>query len=175
MKVALVYDRVNKWGGAEKVLLVLHELFPRAPLFTSIYDQKKANWAKIFPKVIPSFMQKIPYFHDKHELLGTFMPGVFEGFNFDKYDLVISVTSEAAKGIITRPGTLHLCYCLTPTRYLWNSYHIYFPKGTLLRLLAEPAVGYLRKWEKVGAKRPDSIIAISSVVKKRIKKYYGRD
>ncbi len=174
-KVALVYDRVNKWGGAERVLLALHEIFPDAPLFTSVYDQKKANWAKIFPKVIPSFLQKIPYLQDKHELLGTFMPSVFESFNFNEYNLVISVTSEAAKGIITRPETIHICYCLTPTRYLWGAYNIYFPKGDLLRLLAEPAVGYLRRWEKVAAQRPDRIIAISSAVQKRIKKYYGRD
>jgi glycosyltransferase involved in cell wall biosynthesis len=175
IKVALVYDRVNKWGGAERVLLTLHELFPNASLFTSVYDSKKADWAKIFPKVIPSFLQKIPYLQDKHEFLGTFMPAAFEGFNFDNYDLVISVTSEAAKGIITRPGTIHICYCLTPTRYLWNSYNIYFSEKSLLRALAEPVIRYLQRWEKVAARRPDKIIAISSAVKKRIKKYYGLD
>jgi glycosyltransferase involved in cell wall biosynthesis len=174
-KVALVYDRVNKWGGAERVLLALHEIFPDAVLFTSVYDQKKADWAKIFPKVIPSFLQKIPYLQDKHEFLGTFMPGAFESFDLTGFDLVISVTSEAAKGVIAKPGTKHLCYCLTPTRYLWNAYNIYFPKGDFLRYLAFPAVWYLRKWERIAARRPDKIIAISSAIKKRIKKYYGRD
>jgi glycosyltransferase involved in cell wall biosynthesis len=174
-KVALVYDRVNKWGGAERVLLTLHEIFPDAPLFTSVYDQKNANWAKIFSEIIPSYLQKIPYFQDKHEFLGTFMPGAFESFDFSKFNLVISVTSEAAKGVITGPETRHICYCLTPTRYLWSAYDIYFPRGSPLRPLAEPAVRYLRQWEKMAAKRPDRMIAISSAVKKRIKKYYDRD
>ena len=112
MKTALVYDRVNKWGGAERVLLTLHEIFPDAPLFTAVYSPKRAKWAKIFPKVIPSFLQSIPYLRGKHELLGTFTPMAFELFDFSEYDLVISVTSEAAKGIITTPPTKHICYCL---------------------------------------------------------------
>jgi glycosyltransferase involved in cell wall biosynthesis len=175
IKVALVYDRVNKWGGAERVLLTLHELFPDAPLFTSVYDPKKADWAKIFPKIKTSFLQKIPYFQDKHELLGTFMPAAFELFDLTGFDFVISITSEAAKGIITKPKTKHLCYCLTPTRYLWSAYDIYFPKKSILRNLAKPVVEYLRKWEKIAAQRPDAMIAISTAVKNRIKKYYDRD
>lgn len=175
MKVALVYDRVNKWGGAERVLVALHEIFPEAPLYTAVYSQKKARWAKIFPKVVPSFLQKIPLMQDKHEFLGTLTPLAFESFDFSEYDLVISVTSEAAKGIITKPGTLHLCYCLTPTRYLWSGHDIYFPKGSFLRRISAPAVGYLRKWDKIAAQRPDVMVGISNAVKARISKYYGRD
>ena len=121
MKVAFVYDRVNKWGGAERDLLALHELFPEAPLYTSVYNSKAAPWAGVFPKVIPSFLQKIPFASDKHEHLPYLMPMAFESFNFDEYDLVISVTSEAAKGIIIKPRQLHICYLLTPTRFpsLW--------------------------------------------------------
>jgi glycosyltransferase involved in cell wall biosynthesis len=174
MKVALVYDRVNKWGGAERVLLSLHELFPDAPLYTSVYHPDKAKWAKNFPKVIPSFLNKIPQIRDKHELLGIFMPMAFESFDFSEYDLVISITSEAAKGIITMPGTKHLCYCLTPTRYLWSGYEDYFGRGAF-RMISRPFISYLRKWDKVAANRPDKFIAISKEVKKRIKKYYKRD
>jgi glycosyltransferase involved in cell wall biosynthesis len=174
MKVALVYDRVNKWGGAERVLMALHELFPDAPLYTALYDSVKAPWAKVFPKVITSFLQKITWFRDKHEFLGALMPLAFETFNFNDYDLVISVTSEAAKGIITKPGTRHICYCLTPTRYLWSGYNLYF-SSPILKWLTQPIIHALRKWDKVAASRPDEIIAISSEVQKRIKKYYGRD
>ncbi len=179
-KVALVYDRVNKWGGAERVLLTLHEMFPDAPLYTSVYDEAKAPWAKIFPKVYTSFLQGIPFAKGNHELLGWLMSLAFESFStgggarFDKYDLVISVTSEAAKGIITKPGTYHICYCLTPTRYLWSHYDLYF-KNKLLRFISQPFINYLRKWDKMAAQRPDEIIAISTEVKNRIKKYYGRD
>lgn len=174
MKTAIVYDRVNKWGGAEGVLLALHEIFPDAPLYTSLYEPCKASWARVFPKVIPSFLQKIAFTRSHHEYLAPFMPLAFESFDFKDFDLVISLTSEAAKGIITRPSTFHLCYMLTPTRYLWSGYDIYF-KNRVFRFLAKPFVNYLRVWDKVASSRPDRIIAISTEVKKRIKKYYRKD
>jgi glycosyltransferase involved in cell wall biosynthesis len=174
MKVALVYDRVNKWGGAERVLLTLHEMFPEAPLFTSVYDEAKAPWAKVFPKVYTSFLQWVPFAKSNHEFFGWLMPFIFEGFSFDDYSLVISVTSEAAKGIITKPKTKHICYCLTPTRYLWSHYDLYF-KNPIIRFISKPIVKYLRNWDKVASQRPDRVIAISTEVKKRIKKYYDRE
>ena len=174
MKTALVYDRVNKWGGAERVLLVLHELFPDAPLFTSLYDENKAQWAKVFPSVIPSFLQRIPKVKSHHEWLAMFMPFAFESMNFKGFDVVISVSSEAAKGIITAPGTIHLCYCLTPTRYLWSHYNDYF-KGKIFKLITKIPVYYLKRWDKAVAQRPDVIVAISTEVKNRIKKYYERE
>ena len=101
INVALIYDRVNKFGGAELVLLALHQLFPNAPLYTSVYDKKGAAWAKDFT-VIPSFLQRIPFAKKHHEWFAPFMPFVFESFDFSNFDIVISVTSEAAKGIITK-------------------------------------------------------------------------
>lgn len=182
MKVALVYDRVNKWGGAERVLLTLHELFPKAPLYTSVYNSKTAPWAKVFPKVIPSFLQKIPYASDRHEHFPYLMPLAFETFEFSEYDLVISVTSEAAKGVITKPGTVHICYCLTPTRYLWSHYDFYFKNPPdsfkvypLFKLISKPLVRYMKRWDLIAAQRPDIYVAISNAVQTRIKKYYGRD
>ena len=172
MKVALVYDRVNKWGGAERVLLALHKIFPDAPLYTSVYDRKKAPWASVF-NIKTSFLQTLP-FTVNHELFAIVMPLAFESFSFDEFDLVISVTSESAKGIITKPKTRHICYCLTPTRYLWSGYNEYF-KNDLLRFFAKPAVSYLRMWDKIAAQRPDKFIAISKEVQGRIKKYYNKD
>jgi glycosyltransferase involved in cell wall biosynthesis len=172
MKVALVYDRVNKWGGAERVLLALHKIFPEAPLFTSVYNKEKAPWASVF-NIRTSFLQNFPKAQTAHEFYAGLMPLAFESLNFDEFDLVISVTSEAAKGIITKPSTRHICYCLTPTRYLWSGYNDYF-KGTLFRLLTRPVVAYLRSWDKIAAQRPDDYIAISTEVESRIKTYYGR-
>lgn len=173
MKIALVYDRVNKWGGAERVLLALHKIFPKAPLYTSVYNPKRAPWANVFD-IKTSFLQKYSHVVNNHELYPYMMPMAFERFNFDQYDLVISVTSEAAKGIITNPKTKHICYCLTPTRYLWSGYEEYF-KSKPLRMAAHPAISYLRKWDKIAAKRPDVMVAISKEVQGRIKKYYERD
>ncbi len=174
MKTALVYDRVNKWGGAERVLLALHEIFPDAPLYTSVYDSKRASWAAVFPKVYSSFLQKIPFASTNHELLAPLMPIAFESFNLDEFDLVISVTSEAAKGIITKPCTKHICYCLTPTRYLWSHYETYF-KGSTFKGVTWPVVDHLKRWDRIASQRPDVMIAISTEVQNRIKKYYDRD
>src|SRR3990167_4163999 len=173
MKVALVYDRVNKWGGAERVLLALHKIFPDAPLYTSVYSAENSKWANVF-NVKTSFLQSAKTLRQYNDLLALFMPVAFESFSFDEYDLVISVTSEAAKGIITKPGTVHICYCLTPTRYLWSGYEDYF-SNKLLRFFSSGSVSYLRNWDKTASKRPDYYLAISKEVKKRIKKYYGKD
>ena len=173
MKVALVYDRLNKWGGAERVLLALHKIFPDAPLYTSIYSPDSAPWAKVFDDRT-SFLQKYKFTRNHNEMLALFMPLAFESFNFDEYDLVISVTSESANGIVTKPKTRHVCYCLTPTRYLWSGYDEYF-RGKLMRIISTPALLYLKRWDKLSSHRVDSYIAISTEVKRRIKDYYEKD
>jgi glycosyltransferase involved in cell wall biosynthesis len=173
-KVAIVYDRVNKWGGAERVLLALHEIYPKAPLYTSVYDPKKASWAKVFPRVYTSFLQNVPFAKSNHELFAPLMPLAFFLFDFSKFDLVISVTSEAAKNIRTKGRTLHICYCLTPTRYLWSGYKEYFKKK-LLKNITKPIVSIMRFLDKSAADRPNVIVAISGEVQKRIKKYYKRN
>jgi glycosyltransferase involved in cell wall biosynthesis len=181
-KVAIVYDRVNKFGGAERVLLALHEMFPKAPLYTSVYDKKKASWADVFPRIYTTFLQKMPVLKKHHELLGWLTPIAFERFNFSDYDLVISVTSEAAKGIITGTSTFHLCYLLTPTRYLWSGRRFYlshppkiFKIFPFYRIISWPFLTYATWWDKIASQRPDKIVAISSEVKRRIKKYYNRE
>lgn len=179
LRVAFVYDRVNTFGGAERVLQNLHELFPEAPLYTSVYDAEGAPWTKGWI-VIPSFLQKLPrWLRVRHQLLGLCMPLAFEFFDFSSFNLVISVTSEAAKGIITKPGTKHICYLLTPTRYLWNKAQEYehdFYSGwkKLFLLFHRCAVQYLRWWDRIAAQRPDVIIPISAVVQRRCKEYYHR-
>ena len=162
--VALVYDRVNKWGGAEKVLLALHEIFPDAPLYTSVYHSQSAPWAKVFPKIIPSFLQGFPLAQSHHELYAWATPIAFETLDLGGYDAVVSVTSSDAKAVITGPTTFHLCYCLTPTRYLYS--HPVVPW---------PISSYLKRWDRIASRRPDSYIAISGVVQDRIKQYYGQD
>ena len=172
MKVALVYDRVNKWGGAERILLALHEMFPDAPLFSSVYSRHHAPWANVF-SVKTSFLQNFPNASTSHEMYAPLMPLAFESFSFDGFDLVISITSEAAKGIMTKPETKHICYCLTPTRYLWSGYKEYFT-DPFMRGMSKPIVDYLRAWDVIAAQRPDAYIAISQEVSQRIQQYYGR-
>ncbi len=176
LKVALVYDRVNKWGGAEQVLLSLHKLFPNAPLYTSVYSSKSAGWAKVFPDIIPSFMQKLPLAQTSHEFFSWLTPMAFESLNLTGYDIVISVTSADAKGVITHPGTFHLCYCLTPTRYLWSHYEDSLNQiNSYLAPFVKPVFAYLRSWDKFAATKPDAYVAISQTVKNRIFQFYGQD
>jgi glycosyltransferase involved in cell wall biosynthesis len=168
IKVALVYDRVNKWGGAERLLLSLKKAFPQADLFTLVYNPATAPWAKKF-KVQPSFFNQIPFFRTRHELLAPVSALGFESFNFDKFDLVISVTSDTAKAIKVNSPTVHLCYCLTPTRYLWSGVKDY--QNLCLNYLKS----FLQKRDLVYATRPDAYLSISKTVQKRVKKYYHRD
>jgi len=180
MKIALVYDRVNKWGGAERVLLALKRVFPDAPLFTAVYDPKGAPWAHVF-NVKPSFLNSVPFVRNHHESLALITPLAFETLRFDGYDAVISVTSADAKNIITKPGCVHICYCLTPTRYLWSGHEQYQndPGLGILSPLASAVLRIfgtvLRRMDRVASQRPDYYIAISDRVKSRIRTYYGRD
>ncbi|MFA6072401.1 MAG: glycosyltransferase [Janthinobacterium sp.] len=139
-----------------------------------MYDKNKAEWAKVFPKVVTSFLQDIPFAKANHEFLAPLMPLAFESFDFSDYDLVISVTSEAAKGVKIGKNTVHICYCLTPTRYLWSGYSDYF-SGLAFKVITKPVINLLRKWDLQASTRPDLMVAISTAVQKRIRKYYKRD
>lgn len=176
-KIALVYDRVNTvYGGAEQVLLALQKLYPQAVLFTSVYDKKKAKWAENF-LVKTSFLQKIPLAKNFHRYLAFLMPLAFEGLDLSAFDIVISVTSAEAKGVITRRDQLHFCYLLTPPRYLYHYKTEYLKKNRYLNLpliknLAHFLLNYLEKWDQIAMFRPDVVVPIAEVVKKRAQKFY---
>lgn len=171
MKVALVYDRVNKLGGAERVLLALHKIWPQAPLYTSLYHPKKAGWAADFD-IRPSFLNRFSILRDKHEWLAPLMPYAFEALDLSNFDVVISVTSAEAKGILTKPQQLHLCYLLTPTKYLYQ--RALYPLNPLQKLVYPYFLNSLIRWDQVAASRPDHFVAISQVVARRCQKHYHR-
>ena len=173
-KIAIVYDWIDKWGGIERVLLTLHEMFPNAIFYTSYFDQETASWAKDL-KIKTSYLQKFPNFIKKNRILSfLFYPFIFELFDFSGFDLVISVTSSFAKSVITKPGTKHICYLLTPTRYLWSHQQDYI-KNKLINYLIRGYLDKIKKWDWVAGQRPDEIISISETVKNRCLKYYKRD
>ena len=180
MKIAFVYDRVNKWGGAERVLQSLHDLYPTAPLYTAVYDKDLATWAKEF-EVRSSFLQYIPFAKSHHEFFPWLTPIAFEQFDFSDFDLVISVTSAEAKTIITKPGTIHICYCLTPPRYLWSNQYSHstnlgfgFLNG-LGKAFFSFMAPRLRMWDQLSSQRPDRYITLSHEVVRRIKKLYRKE
>ena len=173
-KIAIVYDWIDKWGGVERVLLNLHEMFPEAVFYTSYFDEIKAEWAKDL-NIKTSFLQKFPDFIKKSRILSfIFYPFAFESFDFSGYDLVISITSSFAKSIITKPRTKHICYLLTPTRYLWSHKQDYI-KNNLINYLISGYLDMFKNWDLVVSQRPDKIISISETVRERCKKYYKRD
>ena len=123
-RVALVHDYLNQYGGAERVLEELHALFPSAPVYTSMYWPEKMSPTIRGLDVRTSFMQRLPMVTRRHQPYLPLYPLAFESFDLSEYDVVISNSSAFCKGVLTPPGTLHICYCLTPMRWVWN-YHAY--------------------------------------------------
>lgn len=179
LAVAFVYDKATTpYGGAEQVIKSLHSIFPNAPLFTSVFNKNALNWAKGM-EIQPSFLQKLPYFKNHPQLLAVLMPMAFESLNLDNYDLIISVTSGEAKGVITKPHQLHLCYLLTPPRYIYSHRLEYLDAQLITRLpilrqIAHALLDYLRWWDQAAVHRPDFIVPISELVKSRAATYYSR-
>ena len=177
MKVALVHDWLNQMGGAEDVLAVLASMFPSAPIYTSIYwrDKMPASFQQL--DIRPSFINTLPFSHQSQRFYFPFYPSAFESFDFSEYDLVISNKSGFCHGVITGPNTVHICYCLTPTRYVWR-YHQYAEQENLnwlVRQLLPPFLNQLRVWDRVAADRVDHFIAISQEIRRRIAKIYRRE
>lgn len=171
MKVAIVHDDLVQWGGAERVLLGLCEIYPDAQIFTSVFDKKNKILNNFFAskKITTSFLQKIPGWKSFYKTLLPFYPMAFEQFNFDGFDLVISHTTRFAKSIITKPKTLHICYCHTPPRFLWHF------SGTKSYGLSEILMSKLRIYDQISSNRVDHFIAGSKNSQKRIEKVYKRD
>lgn len=174
LNIALVHEWITNVAGAERVLLTLLKIFKNADVYTAVYDKNKAS---VFEKynVKTSILQNIPLMKKKRELLIPFTPFAFEQFDLSKYDLVISSTTMAAKGVITKPRTTHISYCHTPPRYLWEpSLDPRAQKG-LFSALRQNTMHKMRIWDKVAADRVDYFIANSNYVAERIKKYYRKD
>ncbi|MCA9973712.1 MAG: glycosyltransferase [Anaerolineales bacterium] len=177
MSVALVHDWLNQIGGAEDVLEALVALHPGAPVYTSLYwrDQMPTHWRQW--DIRTSFIDRLPGAYRRQQLYFPLYPLAFEQFDFRAYDLVISNKSGFCHGILTGPETLHICYCLTPTRYVWRyaQYAEQEQLGGLTRRLLPPLLTWLRMWDRLAADRVDHFIAISQEVRRRIGKIYRRD
>ncbi len=180
-KIAIVCDWIKDWWGAEVVLEQLLEIFPNADIFTSVFWQQK-NTLFSWRKITTSFIQKIPILNKSHKLALGLRPLSFEGFDLSEYDIVISSTSAESKWVITKPETLQICYCHTPTRYFWSHYHEYLKMmefwgilNWIWKKLAPKKIHSLRQWDFFAAQRPDYFIANSYNSAARIEKYYKRE
>ncbi len=171
MRIALVHDDLVQWGGAEKVLLAISEVFPDAPIFTAVYDEKNKFIAENFSgkKIVTSFMQNIPGWRSLYKPLLPLYPIAFEQFDFSKFDLVISHTTRFAKSIITKPETVHISYCHTPPRFIWGL------SGEKVSKLLTPLISFLKVYDQITSNRADFYLAGSKNAKKRIKKIYKKE
>ncbi len=178
MKIALVHDYLLNYGGAERVLFALQKIYPEAKIFTLLYDKKLS---KYFPeeKVKTSSLNSLPNFIKKHhKFLLPFFPMAIESIDFSGYDVVISSSSVFAKGIVTRPETTHICYCHSPSRFLWDYNERYLNDEGFNKFLI-PFIKFIihrvRIWDRSSAERVDFWITNSETTKKRVQKYYKKD
>lgn len=180
MKIALVFDDLVQYGGAEKLLLAVTEIFPQAPLYTTLAT---STWKETFSKsgitLKLSFMQKLPFkksLNRFYSVLGLHMLA-FETFDFSDFDVVLSISSRYAHGILTKPETKHICYLNSPGRMFWEPFD-YFkyesPLTRLFSLLVKPFLSHSRIWDYSSAQRVDVFVANSPEPQKRIGKYYGQ-
>lgn len=177
MKIALVHDYLAQDGGAEQVLRRLHQMWPEAPIFTLFHRPGSVSGFE-HAEIRESYLARLPLGRTKYQWYLPLMPGAFESFDFSGFDVVISSTSAFAKGIITPPGTVHICYCHTPTRYLWTDTAEYiadlkYPK--IIKLILPRVMHRLRMIDRLQAERVEVFIANSKTVQQRIQKYYHRD
>ncbi len=178
MSIALVHDYLTQLGGAEKVLASFERVYPNSPIFVLLYDRHKAGHLFRQEKVKSTWLEHLPFAHRGYQWYLMLMPLAATAHQLDGFDLVLSSASSFAKNVKTSPKTLHICYCHTPTRYLWHDSRSYVEElnyNPLIKKIIPFFLPRLRHLDFIAAQNIDYFIANSLVVKERIKKYYGRD
>lgn len=175
MRVALVHDWLTGFRGGEKVLEVFCELFPQAKLFTLVHVEGSTSPTIESLPIRTAFTQKLPWARKLYRWYLPVHPWAIESFDLSGFDLVLSSSHCVAKGAIAGNGAVHICYCHTPMRYVWDRFEDYFGSGLRAKLLYAPAARRLRAWDRKSASRVDHFVANSTYVADRIKSYYQRD
>jgi glycosyltransferase involved in cell wall biosynthesis len=179
MRVAIVHYWWLSNRGGEAVVSALLQMFPDADLFVHVCDEalvRDTLGPRFHGRIVQSFISRLPGARRHYQKYLPLMPLASEQLDLSGYDLVISSESGPAKGVITRPDALHVCYCHSPMRYVWDMYHDYTnASGRLVRLLFPPIAHYLRLWDRASADRVDHFIANSAFIASRIRKLYRRD
>lgn len=177
VKLAFVHDYLLTYGGAERVLQALHEMYPTAPIYTLFCDERIRG--DYFPgaDIRTSYLDRIPFRKSFRRWLLPLLPNAVESFDLRDYDVVLSSTSAFAKGVITRAHARHICYCHTPPRFLWEDESSYRRAhvARILRPFLIPLTHLLRLWDQHAAQRVDTFSANSRYTKERIHRYYRRD
>lgn len=175
-RVAIVHYWLVAMRGGERVVEHLLRLFPDADLFTHVHDPARMSNTINAARVQTSFINRLPFARRFYQYYLPLMPMALEEFDLSDYDLVISSESGPAKGVITRPDSLHVCYCHTPMRYVWDHYHQYKSAANPLARAVMPAMYHrLRQWDVASSARVDRFAANSNFIRQRIEKVWRRD
>ncbi len=176
LRIALVHDWLLGVGGAEKVVKTLQEIFPSAPVYTLLYNKKFTDDFLPDVEIRATFLQKIYQIIKNHKILLPLMPVAIESLDLSEFDVVISSSVTFAKGLILKPQTMHICYCHSPTRQIWD-WHAEYKKESKRsnRLMSSIFQHLLRIWDRHASTRVDKFISTSENVKRRIQKYYKSD
>jgi len=180
MRIAIIHDWLVTYAGAERVLEQLLEIYPDADLFSLIDFLPRDQRAFIHNKPVQtSFIQKLPFSRTNYRHYLFLMPLAIEQLDLSCYDLIISSSYAVAKGVITGPDQVHVCYCHSPIRYAWDLQHQYLHESNLDQGLKSWLVRWIlykiRIWDVRTANGVDSFIANSNFIARRIKKVYGRE
>jgi glycosyltransferase involved in cell wall biosynthesis len=175
MRVAIVHDWLTGFRGGEKVLDLLIELFPGATIFTLVHTAGSTSARIESRPIVTAFTQKLPLASRHYRWYLPLFPWAIESLDLAGFDLILSSSHCAAKGVVPPAGALHICYCHTPMRYVWDRFEDYFGNGVKARLVYGPVASFLRRWDRDSASRVHRFIANSTYVKERIRSYYGRE
>lgn len=176
LKVAIVHDHLNAYGGAERVLDELHAMYPDAPVFVDLYDPTRLPAHYRTWDIRPSWLNRIKALRRRHQPLLPILPAIYESMDLEGYDVVLSDPSGFCKGVLTNPETCHISYCHSPPRFLWD-FQRYAEReklGRVSRSVLAPMLPRLRAWDRAAADRVDYYVATSGLVQARIDKFYRR-
>ena len=176
MKVAIIHYWLVGMRGGERVLESLCALYPDAVIITHVADRSQLSDALLRHEIRETFIAKLPWASRVYQKYLPLMPFALEQFDLSEFDLVISSESGPAKGVICRPDAVHICYCHSPMRYIWDHFHVYRSRAGLLTRLVMPLIAHrLRIWDVTSAARVDQFVANSRFVGQRIRSFYRRD
>lgn len=175
-KVAIIHYWLVTMRGGERVLERICELYPDADIFTHVVDEAALSQTLKRHRIITTNIAKLPLAKTQYQKYLPLMPAALEALDLSAYDLVISCEAGPAKGVITRPDAVHVTYCHSPMRYIWDQYHAYrAASGGLAGLYLRLVAPRMRAWDRSSASRPDLIMANSQFVRRRISKFWGRE
>jgi glycosyltransferase involved in cell wall biosynthesis len=179
MKIALVHPWLTNLGGAERLLLELHNLYPDAPIYTSVFDKSAMpEFAKL--DIRTTWLQKLPFWRYEQQVWSALRPFAFRSLDLSEFDVVISVDTAEAKNVQVHGDAIHICYCNSPIRYYWSHYREYLADpgfgraNWLIRIIMPPLVWWLRRIDYKAAQKVDYFVANSSEIEKRVRQFYHR-